>query len=208
MSAEQIINKSAARVEVADFKNTGLPEAKSRLFSQTQIPDEAHAVLSVWRVGAGTDQTLLFALDDFIIVSIREAEEERNNPVYTLGPTIVTTAGGGGRSLGGSGRLNRQYTYTGYLLAQDSLNKTFSRWVDAWKSYFSSDATAAPQIDVARYETRLSYLNKTIYGHVTSCQLGTDAQMPGVLSIALGVFVTDSRAVSAIPQKSRPDGKK
>lgn len=208
MSADQIITKAAAKVEVADLKNTGLTEAKSKLFSQTQIPDETHAVLSVWKVGGGgTDQTLLFALDDFIIVSVRESEEERNNPVYTLGPTIVTTAGGAGPALGGSGRLNRQYSYTGYLLAQDSLNKTFSRWLDAWKSYFSSDATAAPQLDIVRYETRLSYLSKTVYGHVTSCQIGTDANMPGVLSIAFTVFVTGSES-SFVSQEPRSNVQK
>lgn len=191
MAADEIINKAPVKSDVTNIKNTGLAQAKSQLFSQIQIPDETHAVLSVWKKGAGTTPTLLFALDDFIIVSVREIEEERNNPVYTLGPTIVTTSGGGGKTVGGSGRLQRQYTYSGYLLAQDSLNKTFSRWLDAWKSYFSSDATAAPQADIVRYETRLSYLSKTVTGHITSCQIGAEASMPGVLSIMFGVFVTD-----------------
>jgi hypothetical protein len=191
MAAEDIINKASAKTIVSDYKNTALSDAKAQLFSRTQIPDEAHAALSVWEIKEGTNQTLLFALDDFIIVSIREADEERNNPVYTLGPTIVTTSGGGGESVGGSGRLFRNYSYTGYLLAQDSLNKTFSRWVDAWKTYFSSDATASDQTQITRYETRLSYLKKTVKGHVTTCQIGADAQLPGVLSISFGIFVTD-----------------
>lgn len=191
MAAEDIVSKADSRPAVPVY--AGIIPYKSYLFSQFTIPDEVHAVLTVSRITqnsrSGKD-SVVFSFDDFIIISITETEEDRNNPTYTLGPTIITTSGSSGPSTS-SGRLPRMYQFSGYILAQDSLLKSFSKWVHAWDTYFKSAKTAVPQSELALHTTRISYLRKSVYGHVVSCQLGFSAELPGTISVALGMVVTN-----------------
>jgi len=194
MAADEIKNKAEKRARALSGALSGLPDVKASVLSQIQIPDKAHAALTVTKFsGTLGEATVLFAFDDFVLTTVTEDEEQRHTPMYTMGPSVISTTGGSGKLYGTGKYAPRLFTYSGALVIKDSFDKTFSRWIDAWDSYFSSTVTAAPQDGTDRYITELRYLNKRIQGHVISMQLGAEARTLHSASFTMDMMVTDVR---------------